>query len=281
MRIKLLVFLLIIFCSCNRKNSEQRSADIFPVWIDLTTPSDSVISNLSSLASDIEYLPLKTTDRVSAFKIVASSDRIYINTGLDLLCFNNEGDFCYKLSSDTTDTEGTFSVIDDFDISSNDSTLLISSYNRLMIFNKTGTGFVFQNSIVLKRPPPSLISLVPDSKNILLSFKPVKGSEPLLSLLINSNGDTLNYRINRYKYKLPLMLSERINHYSDTVFCVKKDLNYFKTRLILDSKGRTYRNWNKRKGIYIESEYSEYYSLERVFEVSDKIFYNTHQIQLK
>jgi hypothetical protein len=283
-----LVLATILILSCDRNTANQGGANNIPARIDITTPSDSLVFNLSYLASHIEYIPLKTVEKVSIFKIVASSERIYIDAGIDLLCFSNNGNLLFKLSSVKTSPEGTFSSVNDFDISSDESTLVILSYNRVLIFRNTGSTFEYQKTIILKKPLPSLISLVPGSKEILLSYKPIKGSEPVLSLLISSDGDTITCRPNRYRYKLPLMLSERINHYktgnylcfndpySDTVFFVSKGADYFKTRLILDSKERTYNNWNFKTGIYLESEFIDYYSIEKVFELPGKIFfYNT------
>ena len=95
--------------------------------------------------------------------------------------------------------------------------------------------------------------MVPETDNAFLAIAPWTGTEPTLSLLINSNGDTIHFKPNCYKYKMVRKTNSRAlnemlvysignmvcfkEEFSDTVFYVDAKDNFFKPRMIFDSHG--------------------------------------------
>jgi hypothetical protein len=297
MKVLIVPLFLVLICSCSNKDSlpqNQTNRDTIKV-INLLPLTDSIITNLSDIASDIEYLPLQTPRDIritGIFKIVSCSCKIYINSGRNLVCFDKSGHFLYALNTGESPD-----FISDFDISSDDSTLVILSENKILIFKNTDTRFIFQKFLNLKRPHPSKISIVPETNNLLLSIIPSKGNESSLSLLIDVNGDTLFLKPNCYRYKKADKATygseDEIIHYktgnnlcfkerfSDTIFFVSKGSKRFSPWLILDSKGKSYPAWargNSENAEYFLEEYSE---VERIFEVPNYIFYNYSYVYRK
>jgi len=256
MRTKLLIVLIIVFCSCGRKGTNQTNDTTSIIVIDLHSETESKITRLSDIAKDIDYIPLQTSEKSlikNIAKIISCENKIYIkNNVVEVMCFNNEGQFLYKLDRSGRGP-GEYSYITDFDISSDNNTLLILSSGKILEFKNTGTEFTFRNSINLKRPAPSMLDIVPGTSNVLLSIDPIMGSEPSLSVIINFNGDTLNFKPNCYKYeKVDKMTTVHIweslhykfdncvffrEQFSDTIFSVNSSSNDFIPRLVLDSHG--------------------------------------------
>jgi hypothetical protein len=60
MKIQIIIFIILLACSCSQKShmSEEKSGDIRK--IDVISRPDSIIYNLSDIASDIQYIPLQT-----------------------------------------------------------------------------------------------------------------------------------------------------------------------------------------------------------------------------
>jgi len=124
-----------------------------------------------------------------------------------------------------------------------------------LVFMNTGTEFIFNKSINLRQPFPSKISMIPGTTNILLSIDPIKAPEQPLSILINSDYDTLYFKPNHYKFEKEkittryMMINESLQYefensscfkeeFSDTVFFVNRETNEFQPRLIFDSHGK-------------------------------------------
>ena len=119
------------------------------------------------------------------------------------MCFDINGRFLFKLQNRGRGPEE-YAFINDFDVSSDNKTLtILSSLNRkLLVYGISDTSFTFLRSIALKDPTPNRISMVPETDNAFLAIGPWRGTEPALSLLINSFGDTIQYKPNCYKYKM-------------------------------------------------------------------------------
>ena len=84
MRIKLLAFLLIIFCSCGRKSTNEKDNINSVLEIDLLSEHESKVNKLSEFAAKIEYIPLQTTENSlmssnNVRKIINTNKKIYIN----------------------------------------------------------------------------------------------------------------------------------------------------------------------------------------------------------
>lgn len=106
MRTKLLIFVMILFCSCGRKSTNDTSSRNSITEIDLLSESESTVKVLSDFVENIEYIPLMTTESSLigpyTMKMLNIDNRIYIqNSGLEgeILCFDINGKFLFKISN--------------------------------------------------------------------------------------------------------------------------------------------------------------------------------------
>lgn len=213
---------------------------------------DSIITRVSEIASDIEYIPLQpsaNTPIKAIDKIVTRGNKIYINLISNILCFDNQGHFLYKLYGNGKDENDNVVAIYDFDIDTGDTSLIVLYGNIILHFKNTGSGFDYIKTIKLGRLSPSKLNFIPGNKKILLSSIRRKGYEPSLNVLININGDTLSSKRNYFKRFNPVKsgIRDNIIHYqfdnklyfrerlSDTVFSLDNESNNFTPELILDS----------------------------------------------
>jgi hypothetical protein len=295
MRIKLLFFLIVIFCSCSRNKTQETGDADSVIKIDLFSEPESTIKNLSEIATNVEYIPLQTSQSSllasSVSKIVSRDQRIYIqNGGLEgeLMCFDIDGKFLFKLQNRGRGPEE-YSFITDFDVSSDNKTLTIlsSSNRKLLVYGISDTGFTFLRSITLKDPAPFRVSLVPETDNAFLAIGPWRGTEPTLSLLINNFGDTTQYKPNCYEYKLTRNRNFRASNevivysfedmvcfreeFSDTVFYVDPKDNLFKPRMIFDSHGTLFTPEMRGNPELVNENTSSVYS---IFETPRFVFYS-------
>lgn len=281
MRTNLLIILMIVFCSCGRKGTNEATNAGSVKVIDLLTEPKSEITRVSDIATDIDYVPLQTTENSlvdSITKIVTCDNKVYIRNGSDdIVCFNREGNFLFKLNKPGRGP-GEYTYITDFDISSDNKILIVLSNGKILVFNNTGTEFIFKNSISLNplvptNSYPSKISMIQGTTIILLSVDPNKGSEKFLSILINTDGDTLYFKPNSYRFekvdKTTRRMSNESLHYdfenkvcfkeefSDTVFFVNRETNELQPRLIFDSHGKGF-----PPRVRYDSEYGKKYGNE-------------------
>ncbi len=158
MRIRLLVFILMIFCSCGIKRSEDLSNSDPVIRIDLLSEPKSTITKLSGFAANVEYIPLQTTKNSLlgefAVKIVSVDDKIYIkNSGLggDIMCFDIEGKFLFKLQNLGRGPEE-YTSVTDFDVSSDNKQLTVLSGvdRKLLVYGISEIGYTFISSLSLK-----------------------------------------------------------------------------------------------------------------------------------
>jgi hypothetical protein len=254
MRTKLFIILMIVFCSCGRKNNTvQIDPTVKTKEINLVSKPDSIFTNISSVASDIEYIPLQSSayTRIRAIdKIISQGNRIYINIIGNILCFNDKGHFLYQLYVKGKVKEENVVAIFDFDIDKYDTTLIVLYGNKLLQFKNIGSQFVFIKTIKLGILSPSKLNFVPGTNNILLSTIRVKGNWPSSNLLISLNKDILSsksYYFKRfdpiknnfwdefihYHFDNKLHFKERFN---DTIFSINDESNKFTPAIILNSR---------------------------------------------
>ena len=108
----LFYFISILICSCNR--SEESKVNI----IDILAPVTGEITNLSHIATDIDYVPLQTTDSSiisGIYSMKARGNYLYMATYYEVFCFNNIGKFLFKLSRKGRGP-GEYGIINDFDM---------------------------------------------------------------------------------------------------------------------------------------------------------------------
>jgi hypothetical protein len=286
MKTHILIIVILLACSCVQKSHKpnEKSGDIRK--IDVISRPDSIIYNLSDIASDIQYIPLHTPSIlhfVYIYKIVNSQHNIFINSGDNLFCYSDSGKFLYSLFKNDKESPG---FINDFDISTDQKTIAVLYYRKILLFEMRDAKHVYTRSIKLNKPSPCKISFIPGTNNILLSINPRKGTEKSLSLIINCNGDTLELRKNHPKYYLPSMPvfeSGTIQYKSgnsiffkeqnnDTIFKVNEK-SEITPNYILDLKGKTLLNWTKGSGEYLYDRMNPYITIEDIFEVPKFILY--------
>lgn len=294
MKILFLIAQGIIIWSCDGKNPNIED-DSGNTIISLLTGPDTIISNISDIAYDIKYIPLqKTSDtQIKAVdKIVIIKNKIYVGFVNDLVCFSDQGQYLYKFSDSKSGSENIVSVIYDFDISSNDSLLIVISDDNILQFQNILNEFVFEKFIETGQLTPSKIGFVPGTDNILVSSVRVIGTESSLSVLINSKGEIIDYLPNYYPklnvirsgfqdeiihYKIDnnISLKER---YNDTVYYINQRTVKFAPGIILDSRFRSpeYPVYNLRSPLVINvMEINRYiYFIYMYNGIRHKVFYD-------
>jgi len=298
MRTKLLIFLMIIFCSCGRKSTKEAINAGSVRVIDLISEPESEFTRVSDIATDLVYIPLQTTNNsLIRFinKIETLDNKIFIKSSSEILCFDNKGNFLYKLSKSGRGPEEYMDIFD-FDISSDNKTLVTLSYidKKISVFNNNSTEYIFNKSINLNPLVSSIskvskISLIPETTNILLSVDPNTGSERALSILISTDGDSVNFKSNCYmiekEYKPNSYMVNMSLHYkyenkvcfkeffSDTVFFVNRKTNEFQPGLIFDSHGMGVSTRIRYDREYARSHAAEYYWVNYIIETPGYIIY--------
>lgn len=247
---------MIFFCSCGSKRTDNSGNSDSVLEIDLLSDPGSRIQKLSEFAANIEYIPLQTTKSSLLGsikrKIVNTDNRIFIQNTDEVLCFAIDGKFLFKLTNTGRGPEE-YTSIYDFDVSSDNSNLMLLTQKKILVYGISDTGFTFQRSITLKDPAPYSVSMVPETDKMFMAIPPWTGTEPTLSLLMNSSGDTIHFKPNCYKYKMvrqtnfralnEMLVYSNVNmvcfkeKFSDTVFYVNAKEKKFKPRIIFDSHG--------------------------------------------
>jgi hypothetical protein len=260
--------------------------------IDLLSKPSKQITNLSEIASDVQYIPLQTSENsliryINDFK--TGNNKFYVYTITEILCFDDKGNFLYKLNKTGRGPEE-YTYIYDYDISPENNLLLILIPKKVVIYNETEDGFVY-SKVLSFRNQPSYADFIPGQKSILLSYRTSPGNEPFQNVLINLDGDTLSSRSNYYTYKKTnntmfamnfdnvLFKNDNMLHFkgmlSDTVFTINQN-NQIKPYWILNSSGKqltTSALANFSVGEMAEYIMAEYINLAKILEVKRYLIY--------
>lgn len=197
MKLSSIVLLLLLLCCC--KNEKTSSL----VSLDVLSPDGTELTNLSEIASDIQYIPLETTPKALMrflMYLKATEDKYYFNTVQELLCFDKSGKFLYKLDSQGRGPEE-YTYISDYDLLPGKKLviLLASVSRKLLFYNETDSGFKYLRKLDVK-VPPRYCDFISDKDNILMSYTSADGENKYQCVVINQNGDTLFKRPNYYKF---------------------------------------------------------------------------------
>jgi hypothetical protein len=282
------MLLIILLCSCNRSKNQTTVDDL--IKIDLLSDAEMTLSNLSEIASDIQYIRLQTIDSslISRIdKVVITGDKIYVNNrGADIICFDNIGTFLGRLSK-AGRGPGEYTFIQDFDISSDCKKLILLSNGKILLYKINGNEFKFSKSIDLYEGVLR-ISFILGTDNILLSNGPWFGNESSLNLVINLDRDTLLLKPNCYKYEklgsgfratndaIQYKLGDRVcfkEGFSDTIFYVTSKLDRLSPHLILNSHGTVPPPKVRGDMEYAKAHAIEFSSVAVAYEVPRYIFY--------
>jgi len=245
------IFILILLLTCC---TNEKSTSI--VTLDIVTPDGPELTNLSEIAVDIQYIPLETSPKtVMRFLnyLKATEDKYYFNTILELLCFDKNGKFLYKLDSQGRGPEE-YTYLSDYDILPDKKQIMVlaSVSNKLLFYNETDSGFQYERKLNLKLRP-SNCDFFPNQDNILLTFSTSTGDNKYQCVVINYQGDTTFIRPNYSKFQrltniqMGFPCDPAINRtknvlsikslLSDTIFSITNEFD-FKPYIILTSGGR-------------------------------------------
>lgn len=215
----LIIFILaLILFSCKSKDDQAVRT------IDVLSPGGTEIKKLSEIATDIRYIPLEShPDAFMKFVgyLKEGNDKYYINTVLELLCFDKTGKFLYKLEQQGRGP-GEYTYLSDYDIRPEKNLVAVLTRGKLFFYNETDTGFKLQKQLDLKMQP-GYVDFLPGQDNILLSFSASTGENKYQCVGINPDGDTLFIRPNFYKFKrtsrvvMGFNVDNVINKYNETI----------------------------------------------------------------
>lgn len=245
MKLATIVLLSLTLCSCK---SEQTSSI---VTLDVLTPDAPELKNLSEIASDIQYIPLETTPKALMrflMNLKATEDKYYFNTILELLCFDKNGKFLYKLDSQGRGPEE-YTYLSDYDLlpEKNLVIVLASVSGKLLFYNETDSGFKYLRKLDVK-VHPHYCDFIPDQENILLTYTTADGENKFQCIVINQEGDTLFKRPNYYKFNrvskvvMGFGIDNVINKYNktlsikgfltDTMFTITNDYKFVPYKIL-------------------------------------------------
>ena len=171
------------------------------ITIDIRPSTLPELKNLSEIASDIQYIPIETSPEAlmrSVMNLKATDDKFYINTMLELLCFDKSGKFLYKLDQQGRGPNE-YIFITDYDVRPETNEVIVLAGGKLFFYNETDSGFKLSKQLDLKNQP-QYCDFIPNQENILLSYTSAAGQNEYQCICINQEGDTLFTRPNYYKF---------------------------------------------------------------------------------
>ena len=254
--------------------------------IDLFSKPVSGLQFLSEFAGDVEFVPLQTTENslisfVHGFTM--SNNRYYINNLYQILCFDADGKYLFRLDKNGRGPEE-YLYINDFDINT-ENQLIILDRNRIVKYKITGTVFTFSRVLNFKDRILN-VDFSQDGKSILLSYGSTGGNEPFRYQLIDLNGNILKVIPNYYGYDKQTKMtftskSENIGYrndgtlkfkywLSDTLFRINTNFK-IEPYLILNSHGRAYTR--RALAEFSAETFNKYLNLNLIFETSRYLFY--------
>jgi len=245
----IVIILALFFFSCKSKEDQAVRT------IDVLSPGGTEIKNLSEIATDIRYIPLEShPDAFMKFVgyLKEGNDKYYINTVLELLCFDKTGKFLYKLEQQGRGP-GEYTYLSDYDIKPEKNLVAVLTRGKLFFYNETDTGFKLQKQLDLKMQP-GYVDFLPGQDNILLSFAASTGENKYQCVGINPVGDTLFIRPNFYKFKrisrvvMGFSIDNVINKYgetlrikgflNDTIYTINREFEFIPF-MILNTHGKS------------------------------------------
>jgi len=287
-----LLLVLIFFWNCSRRENLKDFEPENAIIIDLLKEGDLRIDKVSHIASDINYIPLETSEEcIIRFinKVIFKNEKIFVKSGSEIICFSKDGRYLYKLS-DSGRGPGQYNYIRDFDISDDGKLLFLLSDSKVLIHSISEKDFLFKSSFRLNHPVPFYLSVVPGTTNILLSVCPWLGVEETLNLIVSEQGDTLAMKKNIYKYKKSdaikvMSLWDAMQYrtgslacfkevFSDTVFSVNCISNDIKPYIVFDSHGNVVNTNFRSDPDYSISHRGDFSQVAFMSEVERYIFFH-------
>lgn len=282
------IFLLLTLVLCAFINKDKGLVDV----IDITSTPKSTMTNLSEIASDIDYIPLETNENSLINRILnlkVQGNYIYVGTLESVLCFSKSGKYLFGLSKKGRGPDE-YEFLLDFDVNASNTVLAIPSRKNIVLYKQTDNGFTFLNRIDCLNPINAL-NFTGKSDNILLQFSNSDGTIPYSRQLINLKGDILKSWLNYMMYKKlveKMYVSHRWENTSynlqnnlflktignDTIFKFN-EINKAEPFLILDTKDKRITP-DVRADVKSYAEHmQDYISIQRIFGSEDSFIIRT------
>lgn len=274
--------LTLIICSYRGDKVEEKV-------IDLLIPPQTELTKISGIATNIEYIPLQTSEN-SIFKFIIDIKRtqnslfIRSNTN-EIFYFDNNGKYLFKLSRIGRGPEE-YENIYDFDVTEKNDQLLILTRSRIQFYKVTKNGFVYYKTLKLQ-DYPGFMDICPNQKNILLSYGSL-GLELNRYIVIDMNGEIQKTIPNNYKYSKKTedyfvatyeniqFKSDNLLHFkywlNDTVFTLTADNNIL-PYMIFNSHGKHTTTDVLENNSNIREISSKYLNVYSIFETSRYLIY--------
>lgn len=282
--IKLLILFVLLICCKRSEVQNLRKIEIF-------SSTSVYATNLSQIASDVEYIPLQSSENclfnyISDLK--TDNDRIYINSNKpnEIFCFSKSGHFLDKLDRLGRGPEEYTSILD-FDFSQNTNLLSVLTVKKILLFRYTDNGFVYSKSINLKTPI-SYVDFIPGQNKMLLTKSSAYENEPYRNVIIDFSGDTLAIRPNKYIYSKSgngtiIFKNDNLSFtynnnlcfkemFNDTIYSVDQ-LNNIQPYLVLDSDNRLPSVELRSDAMNFYKYGTEYVMFSNIMEVSRYLIY--------
>jgi hypothetical protein len=281
------IFAIVLFvnsCSSTKEKPGITAPNLKEIR--LVVKPDSIITKISEIASDIEYIPLQTSGKTNikaVDKIILNDNKIYLSICTDILCFDRQGRFLKSLyNSDKIDSK-LMVWIENFAVDSADTSLVVLSGNNLLYFKDNGSGFFFVRMINLGRLHPLLIDFVPGTTKMISSSFRKNGLELALHFLLDLNGDTISCKPNYFKRFNPVYkgFRDQIFHFrfdnrlyvrerfNDTIFSLNNGSNEFIPEYIISS----WISSTNKQNLNDPGYFSILPRLKQLFETSGYIYY--------
>jgi hypothetical protein len=285
---KIFLLLALVFSAFN--SIEKDPVNVIDV---LSTPK-SIMTNLSDIASDIEYIPLQTTPNSIIGRIISIKVRgnyIYVATvDRKLFCFDKSGKYLLNLNKVGKGPEE-YEYCSEFDVNETNSIIAVKGLREIILYKQTSEDFIFLKRVKLANSP-DVINFTGKNDNILLQYSNTYGTNPFSKELINLNGETLHswpnymkfqlqekisvmsrYEITSYNFKNELYLKEVGN---DTILKLTEK-NKIESFLIFDSKNKRVTPDVRSNVKYYADHMYEYFVLQKLFG-SERFIYYTYSI---
>jgi hypothetical protein len=283
------IFFLLTLVLSSFNGTEKNNLNV----IDVMSSPKSRMTNLSDIATDIEYIPLQTTDiclirRISSLKVIGNYIYIADGTVGKLFCFDRSGKYLFLLDNSGRGPEE-YEYLTDFDVDTKNSMVAINCNNKILIFRQTEAGFRFLNKINLSYPP-EIINFRGNSDDLLLQYSNTDGTKPFSRELINLKGETLISWPNHMKYQLQekmiVMSRYETSSYSfknelylkevgsDTIFKLS-EMNRLVPVVAFDAKNKRVTPEVRSNVRNFADHMSDYFILQRIFG-SERFFYYTY-----
>jgi hypothetical protein len=150
----------------------------------------------------LSYTPLETHPEAlmrGVNYLKTGNRKFYINTVLEILCFDRSGKFLYKLDQKGRGPDE-YLYLSDYDINpAKNQLLVLTTGKKLNFYDETKNGFFISGYPDLNTQP-RYCDFLPDQDNILLSFTASTGENKYQCVCISSEGDTLFKRPNFYRF---------------------------------------------------------------------------------